>query len=378
MSKSRSQPDVVVLGSHPCCYLAGALLQAEKVKVVVATIPGQSAPDRLVVINPKFFDLHKYCAALKKLSCLVPENGLKFLADDSNTWSEYVAKGVVAYIAPFSVIREALLDQCKKAKLDVREAKTLEIHGADENGVSLSIDGERMHPKMLIDGGELSPAHRKILGLPKSWDAGVLHRYTYLHIKGTKCVDGEAQKLIPMSLDLAGHLHWAWMLCGQDSVQVSVEQPIESTNAEPPKDLLAKWIDVLIKHRHLKPGPKPFDVSNAQWLDIPFAGALAQEGVANRTLLIGPAGGFYNACAEDLYPCCWSALFAASVAVKALQARHLQDALNAYRETWGATLGDYLRGPQENLRFLLPLVYRNSVMTARMGEAILSGESVVR
>ena len=103
-----------------------------------------------------------------------------------------------------------------------------------------------------------------------------------------------------------------------------------------------------------------------------------QEGVANRTLLIGPAGGFYNACAEDIYPTCWSAVFAANVVTNALQARHLQDALGAYRQTWGATLGDYLRGPQENLRFLLPLVYRNPVMTARMGEAILSGESVVR
>ena len=42
------------------------------------------------------------------------------------------------------------------------------------------------------------------------------------------------------------------------------------------------------------------------------------------------------------------------------------------------TLGDYLRGPQQNLRFLLPLVYRNPVMTARLTESILQGKSVVR
>jgi flavin-dependent dehydrogenase len=100
--------------------------------------------------------------------------------------------------------------------------------------------------------------------------------------------------------------------------------------------------------------------------------------VANRTLLIGPAGGFYTACAEDIYPNCWSAVFAADAARKALKETHVQDALHTYRHKWGATLGDFLRGPQQNLRFLLPLVYRNPTMTARLAEAILLGKSVVR
>ena len=47
-------------------------------------------------------------------------------------------------------------------------------------------------------------------------------------------------------------------------------------------------------------------------------------------------------------------------------------------EERGLTLGDYLRGPQQNLRFLLPLVYRNAIMTARLADAILLGKSVVR
>ena len=63
---------------------------------------------------------------------------------------------------------------------------------------------------------------------------------------------------------------------------------------------------------------------------------------------------------------------------KALAERHLQDALRPYREQWGTTLGEYLRGPQQNLKFLLPLVYRNPVMTSRLAESILLGKSVVR
>jgi flavin-dependent dehydrogenase len=120
------------------------------------------------------------------------------------------------------------------------------------------------------------------------------------------------------------------------------------------------------------------DLEGAQTLELPLAGALVQEAVANRALLIGPAGGFISACGEDVYPGCWSAVIAAETAREALGQVHVQDALRAYRQRWGATIGDYLRGPQQNLRFLLPLVYRNPMMAARLREAILLGKSVVR
>jgi hypothetical protein len=353
-------------------------LLGEKVNALVATIPGQPTPDRLVTVNPKFFDLHKLTAALKKIPDLTAASGIRFLGDDASTSSEYVSKSVVAYIASYQQIRSAMLEQAKRAKVELIESKTLEIHGADESGVDVTLNGQRLRPRMLIVGGDLPVHQRKILGLPEQWDHGVLHRYTFLCSKNGKQTDSQTARLIPMSLDLGGKLRWAWMLCGAGEFQVAVEQPIDSVQKDPPQQLLSRWIDVLMKHQVIKPGAKPLDVTAAESIDLPLAGALVQEGVANRTLLIGPAGGFYNACAEDIYPTCWSAIFAAGVAVKALQATHLQDALGAYRQTWGATLGDYLRGPQENLRFLLPLVYRNAVMTARMGEAIMSGESVVR
>jgi len=94
--------------------------------------------------------------------------------------------------------------------------------------------------------------------------------------------------------------------------------------------------------------------------------------------MIGPAGGFFSSSGEDVYPGCWSAKFAADAMKKALMEPHLQDALGVYRSKWRTTLGDYLRGPQQNLQFLLPLVYRNPVMTERMAEAILLGKNVVR
>jgi flavin-dependent dehydrogenase len=142
-------------------------------------------------------------------------------------------------------------------------------------------------------------------------------------------------------------------------------------------ELLAHWVAVLQRHGYLS-GKFTLDPTTAWTVQLPLAGALAHEGVANRTLLVGPAGGFYSACGEDVYPGCWSAVFAADVLRKALKRDHLQDALGDYRQVWRTTLGDYLRGPQQNLRLLLPLVYRNPVMTARLAEAVLLSKSVVR
>ena len=62
----------------------------------------------------------------------------------------------------------------------------------------------------------------------------------------------------------------------------------------------------------------------------------------------------------------------------ALAADHPQDALSDYRSSWGSTLGEYLVGPQQNLKFLLPLVWHNPAMAARLSDALLLGRSLVR
>src|SRR6185437_10380475 len=130
--------------------------------------------------------------------------------------------------------------------------------------------------------------------------------------------------------------------------QLAVEQPVETLAQIRPAELLQHWVGVLRSHQIIN-ARADIPVDQAQHMDLPFGGALAHEGVANRTLLIGPAGGFYCATGEDIYPNCWSALFAADTIKKALKETHLQDALQPYRQKWLTTLGDYLRGPQQNL-----------------------------
>ena len=156
---------------------------------------------------------------------------------------------------------------------------------------------------------------------------------------------------MPMSLNLKEMLCWAWLLPGPKGLQLAVEQPVETVGRVKPTELLGHWAELLRKAGTLN-GKGELPLDDAESMDVPFAGALAHEGVGNRTLLVGPAGGFYSACCEDIYPNCWSATHAADALKKALKEPHLQDALQAYRHRWRTTLGDYLRGPQQNFRFL--------------------------
>ena len=378
MAKAAPQLDVLVLGEHPAAYLAAALLKHKtRFRVMHSTIPGEAAADRLVMINPKFYHLHPLLEPLRKRLDTRGVYGLQFLGNDPATRSEYRSKSIVADIASLKKVRQEMHRLAEAQDVELVTPKQLTVHRLDEKGIEVKIGNHAVHPKAVVLAGRLEEAHHRILGVPDDWENGILHRYSFVKLKGTKWLDLGTRPLIPMSLDLDASLHWAWLLPGPKHVQLAIEQPLESTLRIRPVELLWQWVKVLTDHHVLK-APVEVTPDMVESMDLPFAGALAHEGLANRTLLIGPAGGFVSANAEDVYPTCWSAIHAADVLKKALKEQHLQDALQPYRQKWRTTLGDYLRGPQQNLKFLLPLVYRNQNMTDRLAEAILTGQSVVR
>lgn len=381
MAKANLPVDVLVLGEHPCAYLALELLAAEPgVNVVHCTIPQEHTPDRLVLVNPQLFALHKSLDKVKKKLTLCQVWGLTFLNDDGSTRGEYRAAKCIAQVGYFAQMRKAICQQAKESGAKMLTPKTLAIHRMDEKGFEINADSHALRPKAVLLSGALDAEQARALALPEMFAREVMRRYSYVRLKGPKFAEMQQKPQAYMSLDLGNKLTWAWMLYGEDEVQLAVEQPLITNVGEPhptPAQLLRKWAETLKKHGVLKTADG-IDDSAVITMELPSAGALSREIVGNRTLLFGPAGGFYTACMEDLYPNCWSALFATEAVVAALKQPHLQDALQPYREKWGTTLGEYLRGPQQNLRFLLPLVYRNPVMTSRMAESILLGKSVVR
>jgi flavin-dependent dehydrogenase len=378
MAKPDPQLDVLVIGDHPAAYLCAALLKHKsKLKVLHATLPGDATPDHLVLVNPELFSLHPLTEPLKRKIELTGIYGLRFLADSTETESEHRSKSPISYVATLKAVRSAMIKVAESQDVEMANPRILEIHRANEAGVELTCGKTHLHPKLLVLATLPSEPQQKILGLPDSWGPDVVHRYTFVKLPGTKWADLGGRPISPMSLNLREMLYWAWMLPADKCIQLAVEQPVESLNQIKPRDLLAHWALVLRNHQILT-AKSDLPLDQAQSVDIPFGGALVHEGVANRTLLIGPAGGFFSATSEDVYPNCWSALFAADAIKKALKEVHIQDALQLYRHKWRTTLGDYLRGPQQNLRFLLPLVYRNQVMTSRLAESILTGKHVVR
>ena len=370
--------DVLVLGEHPATYLAAALLkQKTKLRVVHSTLPGHDVPDRLVVINPGFFSLHPLLEPLRRKLDLVPVYGLQFLSDDPSVRSEYRSKSTLAFIASYKQLRSETAKLAAAQDVELETPRELHVHRLDESGIDASVGKLELRPTVLVLGGPVPEREQRVLGLPDAWEADVVHRYTFVKLPGTRWADLGNRPVMSMSLNLRDLYCWAWLMPGTKSMQLAVEQPIETLARVKPAELLAHWVDVLRRNQILiAKADVPLD--SAQWMDLPLAGALAREGLANRTLLVGPAGGFYSACTEDIYHNCWSALYAADAIKKALKEPHLQDALHPYRHKWRTTLGEYLRGPQQNLRFLLPLVYRNPVMTTRLTESILLGKSVVR
>jgi hypothetical protein len=377
MKKADNQAEIVVLGSHPAAHFVAALLHEKGLSTWCCAIPKHPVIDRLVLVNPKLFDLHPFLGPLRRSLDWTSTYGAKFLGEECSTNSECRQRGTMALVGSLGDIAKATARMAEARGVFMRQPAALEILGADESGVELTIGSMRVKPRALVVCDELTAVQRRVLGIPDAWDTGVTHRYTYAKLGASSENRLGNRPTVAMSLDLKGSQRWGWLLAHGKQMQVAVAEPIEAGTAPMGVELLNSWVDLLRRHEVIDRGASFRDAS-ADHIDLPLAGAMAHEGVADRTLLVGPAGGFYSACCEDVYPNCWSALFAAEVLARALKEPHLQDAIGAYRHEWRTTLGEYLRGPQQNLRFLLPLVYRNQVMTDRLAESIFQGKTIVR
>lgn len=126
----------------------------------------------------------------------------------------------------------------------------------------------------------------------------------------------------------------------------------------------------------------PIDVTEAaavaEVYHSPASAALEMDThVGKHTLLIGDAGGFVSAASnEGLYPAMWSAQLASEVIDTALSSPQSQDELMAFESKWRIAMADYLRAPNTDVQFLLPLIFSNQPMADRMGSAFFSGENI--
>ena len=373
------EPAVIVVGDHPAAALCALLLKEADVAVALLDIGTTPNADRLITLNPSFFDLHGSLQRLRSALPLAPITQIRFLGPDGESASathpdagENPHSQVMAFIASMREVREAMRSAAVDAGVPHLRASLLTEH-IDDRGVHVRIGQERFVPAVLAVADPLPDEAGQLLDAPRFPGRGSSIQATARLRGGSLFGSAADPQVLDLTLDLGHQLNWGWLLRRGVEAQLCVQCPPEGDVPA----LMDEWTGMLKRHGVLTTEAEP-DLSKLKVYDLPLGGALMRDVVARRTLLLGPAGGFYSASGEDVYPGCWSALFAAEVGARAVKAQHPQDALAAYRGRWGSTLGDYLRGPQQNLRFLLPLVYKNPVMTQRLAEAILLGQSLVK
>ena len=357
--------DVLILGGHASAGLLALLLRrgqagkkATKSPPAVAWCPRptQDSATSLVTLNPAAAELHP---VLGDLPDARPIHGVRFLGEDgaSATWREDRPQ---AHVVPRVSLDNAVSAAAAEAGADGVRGE-VSVEAVDEAGVRTNAGLARLAAVAVPPSADVGRA----LGVEAP---AATHCLLHRSFAG----DGGGD-VMQVGFGLGGQAVMATgrLVSAGGRCEASVLVPRGYWDAAP--DLLSAWLERLNEH-----GVESKRPTQPQVQDVALAGALRHDPVGDRTVLIGPAGGFLGATGEEMYPALWSAAFAADVIRSALKADFPQDELQAYRGSWGGSLGEYLRGPQQNLAFLLPLIFGKPNLARRLGEALLRGESLVR
>jgi len=140
---------------------------------------------------------------------------------------------------------------------------------------------------------------------------------------------------------------------------------------------LSRVIADLQTHSLLPAGLNLAKASVALWRPPGGVALDLETHLAKRTLLVGTAGGFASAMSgQTLDATIRSAMVAADVADRALEAPAPQDVLAEYKSLWRDPLADRIRTPGTSIRMLMPMVLSNRTITARFARAFLFGEPI--
>src|SRR6266516_2559034 len=172
MPKATPQLDVLVLGQHPCAYLAADMLHSKPhaLNVAHSTIPGDDPPDRLVLLNPQLFALHKPLEKARKKLELTAVWGVVFLSDDGQTRGEWRTKSATtptALVASYNDLRKHFAAVAKEAGIKLIAPKSMQVLRVDEKGFEIQLDGHTVRPKALLLAGNVPDDVARALALPE-------------------------------------------------------------------------------------------------------------------------------------------------------------------------------------------------------------------
>lgn len=370
--------DVVIVGAGPAGSTAAKLLTEAGRNVCL--IDRDKFPRKkscAAWVSVKTFEMFEYLDEIEDKLIELPFAGLTFHSPDLSESGTFTERGPSGYLTSRSRFDHVLLRLARTAGAKIKLGVAVTKIEANEESVTVHLDDDTsVEASVLIgaDGSTSLVAHQ--MGLHSTFPTG----------HGILCVSEEmnysAKKVeaffdkdhgIHIMLAYRDHPGYGWVFPKRNSVHVGLG--IRQDNPAKAEAMFDDFITDLKKAEILPPELNPKEP--VQWLN-PAGAALDFEGhVGKRTILIGDAGGFVTAgSGEGIFPAMWSARIAADVIHHSLDMEKIMDGLLAFKREWRPLMADYLRIPNSNLTFLLPLIFSNQQMTDKFARAYLYGENI--
>ncbi len=299
-----------------------------------------------------------------------PIQRVEFLNAELNQTTTPTLASAPGFVINQGAIEDALIKTAAAAGAQTMCDSAVTNLVVREDAVDVHVEGGgRISGRILLlaTGRRCSLADR--LGL--TGPAGT-HWSAHLRVPLAKASgDGEPTATIVLGLTREGGFA-VILACGNEKT-VSVTMPGSQNDA-------LAWLGRLCRLlTSLQMLPGGLDDPVGQAIVVPPSpAALEMEShVGKHALIIGEAGGFVAAVSDEgIVPGIWSAKIAAEVVTDALSSVQSQDRLMTFDTRWRLEMAEYLRPPNTDMQFLVPLIFSNQPMADRMAAAFFLGENI--
>lgn len=365
--------DVVIMGAGPAGATAAALLALGDRSVILVDKAAFPRPaGQTVWLNAQATTLLerlgvKPADALGKAFTKVTF----YNADLSKSASPKLDTGP-GYLVDRAALDQTLIQAALTAGVELRQQWAVSDVELLEDRVELrSAEGEQIAGRMLLAAvGEGSDLITRVTRLGRAARTG--RWLTQVDIKRESRAGSEDAVAVVFGLNRQGAFGIVMDSGERTAVAVSAPDSAEEATSQ----LLT--LCQRLTQNELAPAELASQAARTSARRSPAGAALEMDShVAKHALVVGHAGGFVSATSDEgIYPAMWSSELAVEVLNEALDSKHSQDILMQFDAKWRMAMADYLRAPNTDIQFLLPLIFSNQPMADRMAAAFFNGESI--
>lgn len=357
--------DVLVVGAGPAGAVAALLLAGSGRRVALVDCGAGSSPSTADWMTAPAAAFLKEIGIKHDVKLMSPFGGAELRSSDLSKCCATRERPAPGYHVDYCRLVERLRAAAKRAGADCLFEARVSAVEPGENEVVARVDG----------GHDLSGRFLLWANGARALDsADTEHQEGWIFTSSASVARGGGDD----------HMHWvlglqenrclgSWWY-GHNRVHVRFHAP---GKLEVVKAAHLRLLELLVEREHV-PDSLVGEKADVSACRAPVKSALEVDShVDKRSITIGDAGGFVaSASREGIWPAMWSARLAAGVIDRAIDAGQQQDALRQFSSLWRTTMGEYLRSPNTEMSFLLPLVFNNQQMAERMAGAFWRGENI--